>query len=225
MKTLILNLFILLVQSKRLTKYSIPALREYSSKKTGNTVCENNRFFPYRRKAFWARPATPIKFTLVRDPVQRFVSLYEHFCDRLKACKGRDIHHFAKWINNVRHHRGAKWRKYRKANLDYRLIAYHMVPQTNFCQLGSRKKSFYIIRYSDNKTAMYGAFMRLFRRAHIPLGVARRALGHLRHSSTRHASQNEKRATQLKAEIAKTPHTVALIRSIYKEDYQNLKFP
>ncbi|CAJ0915732.1 unnamed protein product, partial [Mesorhabditis belari] len=134
-----------------------------------------NRWFPGHRRAFWRKRRYPIKFTLIRDPVDRLVSLYGHFCENLRKCGDRNIHQFIAWLYLLFRHRNRDLLQ----GQDFRLLYYHAIPQSGFCNLDEQRQNFFIIRYSNDRKDMYRQFSRLFRRARIPKHVAKRALRHL----------------------------------------------
>ncbi|CAJ0925896.1 unnamed protein product, partial [Mesorhabditis belari] len=63
--------------------------QEFTDNQTGENACVANAWFPDDGETIWKKPRRVTKFTLVRDPVDRFVSLYGHFCGILKRCGDR----------------------------------------------------------------------------------------------------------------------------------------
>ncbi|CAJ0926846.1 unnamed protein product, partial [Mesorhabditis belari] len=134
--------------------------RKYSSDLGGDNDCKLNDWYPEHHKAFWAKRKVPLKFTIVRDPIDRFVSLYGSACDQLKMCKDRDIHEFAHWVNNMRKQRGAAARKIRdgEGHELYRWIFYHALPQTSFCNLVADRERSCLVGLGFRKGFQRGLF-------------------------------------------------------------------
>ncbi|CAJ0949300.1 unnamed protein product, partial [Mesorhabditis belari] len=131
------------------------------------------------------KTGSTITHTILCDvfhPVDRLISLYGHFCENLRKCGDRNIHQFTAWLYQLFRHRNRDLLQ----GQDFRLLYYHAIPQSGFCNLDEQRQNFYIIRYSNDRKDMYRQFRRLFRRARIPKHVAKRALRHLVRSNTRH---------------------------------------
>ncbi|CAJ0948522.1 unnamed protein product, partial [Mesorhabditis belari] len=158
----------------------------------------------------WEKPNPPIKFAIIREPIERFVSFYGHFCKKLDQCEQRNIHQFAVWIDFLitNHSDPLSWSP---------TLINHGLPQTRFCHLTS-DKSLLFVHYSQNRTQMEEELLNVFEKAKIPRDLAQKALQHLHHSSTYHASNDSDRFVFTEA-VAKNPKTIAILRKLYKEDF------
>ncbi|CAJ0567701.1 unnamed protein product, partial [Mesorhabditis spiculigera] len=89
-----------------------------------------------------------IKFAVVRDPIDRFVSMYGHFCSLLRKCQGRDIHEFAEKVHDALMHRIS----FVNRDPDIKL---HVLPQADFCDLGSNLEQYEVIYWGYLKRREY----------------------------------------------------------------------
>ncbi|CAJ0948949.1 unnamed protein product, partial [Mesorhabditis belari] len=113
-------------------------LKEYKNitytPKWGNVTaagtCDANRNYPNGWPK-WVRPRTNVIFTVVRDPLERFISTYEFLCKSSKMCAStvKNIHQFARWVHLLQTLDFVGLRP-RSRNLDE--VVWHSWPQTKY---------------------------------------------------------------------------------------------
>ncbi|CAJ0560267.1 unnamed protein product, partial [Mesorhabditis spiculigera] len=121
-----------------------------------------------------------IKFAVVRDPIDRFVSML------LRKCQGRDIHEFAEKVHDALMHRIS----FVNRDPDIKL---HVLPQADFCDLGSNLEQYEVIYWSEDRLKMKKQFEGLFEKAGVPKEIVAKVLRHLTESSTSHAQRDNDR--------------------------------
>ncbi|CAJ0567501.1 unnamed protein product, partial [Mesorhabditis spiculigera] len=150
-----------------------------------NDCWYNKTFYRTHKTEKWAKPKRKVKFIIVRDPVERFVSLYSYICLYEKLCPKRTgIQKFAQDIYNA----------YRGENNYIRTrppIWGHVSPQANFCQLRKRWPDFDIVYHSREPEILKDQLLDVFRKAQIPEETAERALRHITMGSTTHATSSD----------------------------------
>ncbi|CAJ0957958.1 unnamed protein product, partial [Mesorhabditis belari] len=205
-------------------------LRAYKGKpqrdpKRGHSInltseCEKRGNYLFDLTTKWQRPLLEtIKFTTVRDPVERFVSIYGYICPGYWCPPSiRNIHQFARWLYNAKRNENGMMARVQTKKTDY--VLWHSAPQTSFCGIGS--ETVHIVHHSRDRGKMRGEMLRVLRKAHVPNNVANKALRHLFSSTTVHASRsNAERKKLLKA--ARNPQTMVYIKAIYHRDFRFLK--
>ncbi|CAJ0567367.1 unnamed protein product, partial [Mesorhabditis spiculigera] len=163
----------------------------------------------------WHKPIKPLKFTIIREPVDRFVSVYQHFCLRLDQCGDVGIHRFAQDLYDSLH-----------GNTNYireRQIHGHTVPQSNYCNMRDRVQDMMLIRYTDNKPLFKRRLMSVLKKARVPKESMKKALRHIALATTAHAADDGD-TKDLHRALRNAPETLKIIRAIYRKDYEIFRF-
>ncbi|CAJ0954070.1 unnamed protein product, partial [Mesorhabditis belari] len=190
----------------------IPYKHNFGKNISGINACVNNTFYPDAHLEKWKRSTKIVRFTIVRDPIERFASYYGHFCGMLNQCEGKDIHQYSRWMYFMLNNKIKP-----KTHLTMGRL-FHGYPQSWFCNLGSDKE-IQIIRYTHNKKEMAKQFLRILKKAKVPKKLAKRALKHLKKSSTVHAAKHSERQ-KLREQIVTNPTTMEHVRAIYHDDFE-----
>ncbi|CAJ0954165.1 unnamed protein product, partial [Mesorhabditis belari] len=166
--------------------------------------------------ATWLKPWETVRFTIVREPIERFVSVYKFVCKFRSDCpaKVKTIHDFARWLYKIQK---AELKKGKAASRSTQFITWHSWPQTRYCNIENNRTT--LVHHSSNRQKMRQEMMTVFRRARIPQRVGNKALRHLLRSSTAHASENRTEKRNLKKEVMENNRTMEYIKAIYHQDF------
>ncbi|CAJ0954704.1 unnamed protein product, partial [Mesorhabditis belari] len=194
---------------------SIHYKQRFSREIDGNTECKKHNFYAGKRAAKWEKSKELVKFTFIRHPTDRFVSLHGHFCISTKGfCQGRNIHEFAKWIYDLRTN------KETLTGEDFG-FNYHAYPQSSFCKIN--KQPIKVLRFSYDKKAMARRLLKVFKEANVPIKVSNKAIRHIYKSSTVNSKHNSNVMKQLKMSVEKNETTKKYVEAIYHDDFDLYK--
>ncbi|CAJ0567372.1 unnamed protein product, partial [Mesorhabditis spiculigera] len=108
----------------------------------------------------------------------------------LRKCQGRDIHEFAEKVHDALMHRIS----FVNRDPDIKL---HVLPQADFCDLGSNLEQYEVIYWSEDRLKMKKQFEGLFEKAGVPKEIVAKVLRHLTESSTSHAQRDNDRKSRI----------------------------
>ncbi|CAJ0949675.1 unnamed protein product, partial [Mesorhabditis belari] len=201
----------------------IPYVPQYKRQLHYKNECREHKNYRFIRGSTWARPTSEpvVRFTLVREPLDRFISLYGFVCKYRSECPAeiRNIHRFARWLYH-KQKMALAGKRFPSERLED--ILAHSWPQTSFCGLKDKMSDLTFVHHSTNRTKMQDEMMSVFDKAHVPAEVAKKALAHLTRSSTAHAGKSESKRALLE-EIKGNADTMRYINAMYHEDFEFLK--
>ncbi|CAJ0571888.1 unnamed protein product, partial [Mesorhabditis spiculigera] len=149
----------------------------------GANPCFLNDSFIHNGIATWPVKNPPLLFTVVRDPIDRFVSIYGHFCVTNSQCGDKTIHQFAEDVY-------LSYTGHMSFVTENPIVRLHAFPHTEFCGLYQDHKKYEVIYYSEDREDMRRQFLNIFDKAEVPRAASERALNHLTMSSTLHAMKS-----------------------------------
>ncbi|CAJ0933732.1 unnamed protein product, partial [Mesorhabditis belari] len=140
-----------------------------------------NICFPEQRREMMATSAmVPFtgwrdkeRFFIWRDPVDRFLSIYAHMCEREHLCgeAGKNVHTFARGVYRI-----LKDGNFPLGARDQPRLRHHISPQSWYCDISKHHKTDKVIEYTNNRGLMKKRLVRVFRSTDIPRWIWQRAL-------------------------------------------------
>ncbi|CAJ0567508.1 unnamed protein product, partial [Mesorhabditis spiculigera] len=183
----------------------------------GANPCFLNDSFIHNGIATWPVKNPPLLFTVVRDPIDRFVSIYGHFCVTNSQCGDKTIHQFAEDVY-------LSYTGHMSFVTENPIVRLHAFPHTEFCGLYQDHKKYEVIYYSEDREDMRRQFLNIFDKAEVPRAASERALNHLTMSSTLHAMKSASKKVEMKKELLSNSRTEKIVRAIYHSDYRAFNF-
>ncbi|EYC09499.1 hypothetical protein Y032_0060g3153 [Ancylostoma ceylanicum] len=219
------GIFCYLTDSKNFTSHNRTMSKEYWR----NRFCSDLRHWRNDLDRIYEELGpNPILFTIVRDPVERFISGYVDKClkehsrrnNTCYKCR-RDLRCFVNRLHaslqNVLNHS--------KENFYYDR---HFAPQTWYCDFRDHLRNYTIIKYASGKEGylkMATDFDMLFERAGVPLHEREAVRSELLKGSTHHTTRGSQAALYVRDLLLSNEDVLAKVIEIYYHDFVEFDFP
>ncbi|KAL6733791.1 hypothetical protein Aduo_004408 [Ancylostoma duodenale] len=219
------GIFCYLTDSKNFTAHN----RTIGKESWKNRFCSDRRHWHYDLNRIYEELGpNPILFTIVRDPVDRFISGYVDKCLKEHAQRNNTCykcrHDLRCFIRNLH----ASLRNVLKHNGGNFYYDRHFAPQTWYCDFRDHLLNYTIIKYASGKEGylkMATDFDTLFEKAGVPSHEREVVRSELLKGSTHHSTHGSQEALDVRDLLLSNEDMLAKIIEIYYHDFIEFDFP
>ncbi|CAJ0961072.1 unnamed protein product, partial [Mesorhabditis belari] len=166
-----------------------------------------------------------VKFSVIRHPIDRFVSLYGHFCEQLKYCGETNIEIFARDLYNLMSNGWKNSTANGKIFIHARqLIYYHAQPQFWFCNFPLEIENYHLVHHNFDGETMKSELQMVFDEAAVPRKYSNKVLQHVTNSTTGNAMRDGKRRNDHRKNVESNLETMRYLRAIYHSDFELFEY-
>ncbi|CAD5223645.1 unnamed protein product [Bursaphelenchus okinawaensis] len=173
-------------------------------------------------------------FTVVRDPIDRFISAYVDKCYIEHRTKPRNLHIGCYGCSEdmncfIRRMKDRLWKYVADTTIILSMMDIHIIPQTWHCEMKEYMKRFKIFRYVSSSSQEYEIFLTeltdMLKSHNVPQENIDYVLHGLTGGHSPHTTTNSTIRAKYKKQLMSDPELLKIIVDLYYYDYVTFGFP